>query len=169
MLKWLRNILSFAERDQSAKAHKMPVETELDQMLSLLGVLTSDRLEPSVVARQSQSVTVQVQSFGVLIDELVKIANAVEAEETRLKYYDTLPQWAYAERARTSLDDYLVTAEGVYARRALLLNDLERALQRILLSIDLEHNRKWKDYYLHKPNRVYQEVIAVLNQLIDND
>lgn len=136
-----------------------------DELLERLTTLREAEYSFTIKRRQSAYISSNVGSLGVLLYELENIAVAVSSKVKKQKYYQLPKEWPVTTQS-VLLDDFLTDASGCFQDYAYFLRGLEIALQRILLTFDMEYNEDFREYYLDKPNRLYQDLISVLDQLI---
>lgn len=118
-----------------------------------------------VKRRQSTYISSNVTCLGLLIRELENVALAMGDKSAVNKYYRLPEQWPMQVQ-RVNLDDFFTDCNGVYQSYEYFLRSFNPPLQRILLTFDMEYNEDFRDYYISKPHRLYQDIINVLDQLI---
>lgn len=166
MLNKLRNILFFwRSSDQQNEAHKMLPANVFGEILTRLETLRNEQRSFPVKRRQSVYISSNVACIGLLIRELENIALAMGDKSPINKYYRMPENWPGGVQ-RIFLDDFLTDCNGMYQDYEYFLRSFDPPLQRILLTYDMEYNEDFRDYYVSKPHRLYQDIINVLDQLI---
>jgi len=164
-------ILSLRKRKRMRKLeliHKMSDSEPIDKALAYCSFYAQlPKAEPTIKERMSTRVATLVPNILALEEELKRIAQLVQEEDKRFKYYETLPVWGANSAPKTILlDELLQKSAYTYYDLNSAIAAIGESLRSIKNGVKQPHNEKMETYYLKKPGVVYREAVNILRQIV---
>lgn len=165
MFDFIKKVFSNTEEPEVTK----PVQsTSLEKLYNRVNELilhisdTDEDINMPVRIRARQTVETRTATVQSHLIELYNLAKLVEETDRSRKYIDEVPDWFISKPKLRPYDTYMIVNDSFITESELVL-DLKVVLDRIMIGLSSEHNIKLRNYYHTKLNKVYTELLYILN------